>query len=118
MSGVERRRSVRHVARLHGLVRARVRPGLDVRLLDISEDGALIESGGRLLPGSSLEIHLTTKGERTIARARVLRCSVARLGASGLWYQAAVGFDRRLVGFSRGAECGGHLADQRPRVFK
>ncbi len=94
----------RHMKRLrtrdqHGIVNARVRPGYDVAVLDVSAGGALVESGHRLLPGSSVDLHLATPDERVAVRGRVLRCSVVRLRASGILYHGAIGFDRHLPWF-------------------
>jgi hypothetical protein len=78
----------------HGIVAARVRPGRDASLIDVSADGALLETEHRLLPGASVELHLVTKGQATSVRGRVLRCSVQRLGAAVVWYRGAVVVDR------------------------
>ena len=43
----------------HGIQSARVRPGIDVCLLDVSAEGALIETAYRLLPGRRLDLQLS-----------------------------------------------------------
>ena len=88
-----------HAPDQHGIVNARVRPGYDVAVLDVSAGGALVESGRRLLPGVSVDLHLATPDERVAVRGRVLRCFVARLRATGIWYHGAIGFDRHLPWF-------------------
>jgi hypothetical protein len=80
----------------HGVVLARVRPGHAASVVDISAHGALIETAHRLLPGSFVDLHLESSRERAVIRGRVLRCSVASVLATCIWYQGAVHFDRSL----------------------
>jgi hypothetical protein len=80
----------------HGVVLARVRPGHAASVVDISAHGALIETAHRLLPGSHVDLHLATSHERAVIRGRVLRCSVASVLATCIWYHGAVHFDRSL----------------------
>ena len=96
----ERRRAPRcQTLEEHGIVSARVRPGHEVVLLDVSAGGALVECACRLLPGSMVDMHLVSPGRCASVRGRVLRCTVVRLRASGVWYRGAVGFDRDLPWF-------------------
>ena len=71
----DRRGSERHAHPLaYGIVRARIRPGYDVAVVDISAGGALIEASHRLLPGAGVELHFHGAGpvaERV--RGRVVR---------------------------------------------
>ena len=91
-----RRDPRRHTLDEHGIVRARVRPGHEVALVDVSAGGALVESVHRLLPGTPIELHLASVGRSISVRGRVLRCAVAALEATGVWYRGAIGFDREL----------------------
>jgi PilZ domain len=84
----------------HGIEHARVRPGREVLILNVSAGGVLVETPHRLLPGSPIELHLRTADRRTSIRGRVLRCAVARLRASDVWYRGAIGFDLELSWFS------------------
>jgi hypothetical protein len=96
-NGDDRRRNRRAASiQDHKIVEARVRPGHDVSLVDISAEGALVDAAHRLLPGASIELQLATRDRRLSVRGRVLRCTVARLNASVVWYRAAIGFDRHL----------------------
>lgn len=96
----ERRRTRRrYTPEEHGIVSTRVRLGYDVSLIDVSTGGALIETAHRLLPGSSIELHLATREQRAAVRGRVLRCAVTRLRASGVWYRGAIGFEGQLPWF-------------------
>ena len=65
-------------------------------MIDVSAGGALIETAHRLMPGSAIELLLATSHRQTSIKGRVLRCRVARLGASAVWYRGAIGFDGPL----------------------
>ncbi len=98
MNGRSDQRRLRRCHQLeeHGIVSTSVRPGYRARLLNISADGALIETSHRLLPGSPVELHLEAKDGRTCVRGRVLRCSVSKVRPSSMCYRGAIAFDRHL----------------------
>jgi hypothetical protein len=73
-------------------MRARARPGHRLVVIDVSSRGALVEAGRPLRPGSHLDVQLETDAHTTMVRARVLRCSVEALDASGVTYRAALAF--------------------------
>jgi hypothetical protein len=95
-STLDRRRSRRFDGRDHGIVSARVRPGHQVSVVNVSAGGALVEGEFRFIPGSAIELQLETGRERAAIRGRVLRCAVARLRSESVRYRGAVGFDRDL----------------------
>ncbi len=104
MSAPDRRRARRRArAEEHGIVAARVRPGYQVAVIDVSAGGALIESVHRLLPGSSVELHLQTRTRHASVRGSVLRCSVIRVRSTGVCYRGAIAFDHSLPWFSEDA---------------
>lgn len=104
---IDRRQSCRrHTFDQHGIEHARVRPGREVLIVNVSSGGVLVETPHRLLPGSPIELHLRTAEQRTSVRGRVLRCAVARLRADDLWYRGAIGFDLELPWFSNRQESG------------
>jgi hypothetical protein len=80
----------------HGIVSTRVRPGHRAKLIDVSAAGALIETTHRMLPGTSVELHVETRSHRTNVRGRVLRCAIVMVRPSWLCYRGAIGFDRHL----------------------
>jgi hypothetical protein len=80
----------------HGIVSTRVRPGYRAKLIDVSADGALIETNHRLLPGTCVELHVETRSHRTNVRGRVLRCAIVLVRPSWVCYRGAIGFDRHL----------------------
>ena len=91
----------------HGIVSARVRPGREASLLDVSSGGALVETTYRLLPGSPIELHVATSERRVSLRGGVLRSAVVRVDATGMCYRSAIRFDRLLPWFVDG-EAGGY----------
>lgn len=96
----DRRQTDRRCAGDHGIVLARVRPGHDASVVDVSAHGALIEIAHRLFPGRDIELHLETIDDRTAIRGRVLRCSVAAVLASRMVYHGAIGFESPLWWFA------------------
>lgn len=92
----------------HGVVATRVRPGYRADLVDVSAAGALIETSYRLLPGTSVELHLETDAARTNIRGRVLRSTVVRVRPSSVCYRGAIAFDRNLPWYVADPE---HAAD-------
>ena len=73
---------------------ALLRPGLPVRLVNISERGALVEARDRMRPGARTELQLAGPGTRQSMPGRVDRCHIA--GLDPLCYRGAVLFDDRL----------------------
>jgi len=70
-----------------------LRPGRDVCVVDLSAGGALLESGGRIAPGSRAELHIFGASRRSV-RGRISRSRVLRIAP--LCYQAAMIFDEPL----------------------
>jgi hypothetical protein len=114
--GVGERRHARRFEHFeeHRIVATRVRPGHRAQLVDISAGGALIETQYRLLPGTSVELHMETDTQHIRVRGEVLRCAVVRVRPTGVCYCGAIRFDRYLPWFV--AESGAPLnsPDSRP----
>ena len=86
----DRRREARVAG---GGLRARVRPGYRLVIVDLSCAGALVEAGRPLRPGSYVDLHLETETRRAMVAARVVRCAVAAIDSeSGVTYRAALCF--------------------------
>ena len=96
--GSDRRRNRRRVQD-HGIVRARVRPGHAVMVLDVSAGGALVETDHRLLPGASVELQVERENRSASVRGRVVRCAVSRVRPASVSYRGAIAFDRHLPWF-------------------
>ena len=74
-------------------VRAVIRAGRDVRLVDLSRGGALVQAASRLLPGSQVELKLTAGEWRWSSPGAVCRCRVWLLPlGERVLYRAAVQF--------------------------
>ena len=80
---------------------ARIRPGQDVAIIDVSAGGALVEGSGRLLPGTVVELHLRSEQQEqaVCVKGRVGRCSIARLRPDSIRYRGAIVFDQHLSRF-------------------
>ena len=93
------RRRVTRVSQVaeHGVVQARVRPGYEALVVNISAHGALIETPLRLLPGRPVELRLEVDGRTSVVCGRVLRCAVVRVLSSRVSYHGAVGFEQPLA---------------------
>jgi PilZ domain-containing protein len=116
-----RRTTRRHAPDAHGVLSTRIRPGFPARLIDVSTGGALLETSNRLLPGKSVELVVQGHDDRRATiRARVVRCSVARVHPSAISYRGAVVFDQHLPWFAEGGYdvpgSGAHSAASRADV--
>ena len=77
----------------HSGLRARMRPGYRLIVIDVSACGALVEAGRPLRPGSYVDLQLETDAHRSTIAARVVRCAVAAIHSeSGVTYRAALSF--------------------------
>jgi hypothetical protein len=73
--------------------RVRLRTGAELSVVDVSDGGALVE-GTRLLPGTHLDVHVTTRDGRILVRSRVVRSYVVNLRADAVRYRGALAFER------------------------
>ncbi|MEO8259843.1 MAG: PilZ domain-containing protein [Acidobacteriota bacterium] len=94
---LERRRNRREAwPAEHRTIRARIRPGCDISIVEVSAGGVLVESERRLLPGSSVDLQLRCADRNEIVRGRIVRCEVARVRANAICYRGAIAFDHNL----------------------
>jgi hypothetical protein len=76
---------------------ARIRPGREVVIVDLSCDGALVEGPWRFRPLSRCDVHLHVTGQDVHLRARIVRCFVARIERQEpVRYRTALAFDRAV----------------------
>ena len=75
--------------------RVRLRTGRELSVVDVSDGGALVE-GARLLPGTHVDVHVTTRDGRVLVRSRVVRAYVAELQSNAVRYRVALAFDRAV----------------------
>jgi hypothetical protein len=77
------------------LCQVRLRTGRELSVVDLSSEGALVE-GARLLPGTHVDVHVTTRDGRVLVRSRVVRSYVASVKADAVQYRGALAFDRAI----------------------
>jgi len=70
--------------------------GDEVHLVNISSTGVLVETGFKLTPGSTTELHLSGPGTNLVVPARCIRSDVARIDGLGVRFHAAVAFTKAL----------------------
>jgi hypothetical protein len=76
---------------------ARIRPGREVVIVDLSSDGALVEGPWRFRPLSRCDVHLHVTGQDVHLRARIVRCFVARIERQEpVRYRTALAFDHAV----------------------
>jgi hypothetical protein len=89
----DRRREARFEAALLVHLRATLRPGNLIALVNLAAGGALVHSMRPLRPGARIHMHITGGTHVVRAAGHVLRCGVARLSADGVVYVGALKFD-------------------------
>ena len=93
----ERRRTPRHLPLAsEPAARLRLRTGRELSVVDVGAGGALVESEGRLLPGTGVDVHVMTTEGRQLIRSRVVRAFVWSLHADRIVYRGALAFERHI----------------------
>lgn len=93
----ERRRSARlPPSAIPFLKSVKLVAGPGVKLINISQGGALIESEARLSPGSTICLRLVTGESVYFLKGRVLRARAASLCGTVLHYHIAIAFDEEF----------------------
>jgi hypothetical protein len=97
-------------------VRATLRPGCSVCVVDLSAGGALVQGGRPLRPGARVHVHVMTAAGTFTVTARVLRCAVWALHPTdGATYRGALQFDTRWESFQELAgQPGSRIPDASP----
>jgi len=94
---VNRRRAARLPPSAIPLLKSvRLVAGPEVKLINVSRGGALIESEARLSPGSALCVRLVTGESIYLLKGRVLRARAASMSGSELRYHIALAFDEEF----------------------
>jgi hypothetical protein len=81
---------------LHWVRSARLKYGADVRIIDISAGGVLLETASALTRDANVVVELTGPESPILIPSRVLRCRMASFGEI-LKYQGACAFKRPLT---------------------
>lgn len=74
----------------------RVRPGVPVRIRELSAGGCVIDVNRSLLPGNRVELAAVSSFGRQLVRALVVRCQVGQISASMITFAAALQFDETV----------------------
>ena len=97
MTPPDRRRAPRRDPQgTDAVARLRLRTGRELGVVNIGATGALVETDGRLLPGTWVEVHVITVDGRELVRSRVVRAYVSDVSAERIVYRGALAFDRHL----------------------
>jgi hypothetical protein len=75
--------------------------GVDLKLLNVSRSGILIESAVKFAPDSSTDLYLSGPESRLVLPARFVRSEVGAVSAQGVRYHAAAVFSRKVDLFAR-----------------
>ena len=90
----ERREDARFTIPPRIELRATMRPGCMVVLVDVSARGALVQAARPMRPGARVHLQVITATRRISIAGSVLRCMVWSLvGNDGVIYRAALRFD-------------------------
>ncbi len=94
----ERRREPRQPAKALDIERATLRPGCLVAVLDVSANGAQVQSERPLRPGSRVHVRIAARHCTLAVAADVVRCSVWLLQADSVIYRGALRFEETCTG--------------------
>jgi hypothetical protein len=92
----DRRTETRHDAMRLGPVTARLIGGSEVKLVNFSNRGVLVESDSRLQIGARASIRITTKDASVVVTGKVVRSRVKGLVNGVLLYDAGLNLDSEL----------------------
>ncbi len=95
------------------LSRVRLRAGRELRVIEVSGTGALVEGDVRLLPGTHIDVHVITADGRVLVRSRVVRAYVSELTFEVVRYRGAFAFERHIEIGAAGYALPGHHADEK-----
>jgi hypothetical protein len=77
-------------------LKARLLAGPEVRLVDISRRGILLETESRLLPGSPIRVKFVANDATLVMKGSVIRSNVTIVSGEGVMYRTAVAFDEDI----------------------
>jgi hypothetical protein len=95
----ERRGEPRLPAAALQIDRATLRPGCPVDLVDLSANGAQVQSIRPMRPGSRIHVRLSTRNRTLAVAALVVRCSVWTLHPEVITYRGALRFEEECRSF-------------------
>ena len=78
------------------VARLRLRAGRELTVVNVAAGGALVETEGRLLPGTHVDVHVMTPNGRELVRSRIVRAFVWQLSGERIVYRGALAFERHV----------------------
>jgi hypothetical protein len=97
-SGAERRRWSRQPADTLPNVKAALKSGVEVELINLSRGGAQFRTPNRLLPGLNVSLKLVTADGALTVQGKVMRSAMVRMRSGSLGYEVGIAFDLLLMG--------------------
>ncbi|MDX2438489.1 MAG: PilZ domain-containing protein [Acidobacteriota bacterium] len=83
-------------------IKGSVKPRIEIRVVDISESGLLVEGPSGLPPAGVCELTLNLPDGEMVIRAKVARCraNMVKTATGGVTvvFQAGLAFDKKLAG--------------------
>ena len=70
--------------------------GTEVRVLNISTSGMLVETSSKVAPGSVVEFELQRGDTAVVVPAKFVRTEVSSVDGRGVWYHAAAAFENEV----------------------
>jgi hypothetical protein len=70
--------------------------GLEVRLLNMSTSGMLVETSSKFMPGSVAEFEITAADDSIVVPVRFVRSEIVGVDGRGVRYRAAAVFEREV----------------------
>ena len=102
---IERRRAPRLSSEdISALKSTRLLAGPEVRLMNLSKRGALLQSDTRIAPGAKVCVRMIAGDTVILLRGFVLRSRVSQLKGATLTYEWAIAFDEECSLFDNGEE--------------
>ena len=95
-TGAELRKYARRPASDVPDLKARLVAGSDVRLVNVSRRGVLVETDARLMPNSAVTVRFVTDAGSVVLKGCVVRSSIALMSKASLVYRTAVSFDQDI----------------------
>lgn len=83
-------------------MKARLDANEKVELIDLSAQGLCLQTTRRLVPGTTVDLHLERDGEVFSLRADVVRCTIAAVSQERVVYRAGVHFAASITGWLDG----------------
>jgi len=79
-------------------VKAALKSGVEVELVNLSRGGAQFRTPNRLLPGLNVSLKIVTTDGQLTVQGKVMRSSMVRMQTGALGYEVGIAFEKLLMG--------------------